>query len=183
MPNKKRRNGGRRTRGEAQHRNTARASGPRPVRAKRPSLKDLNPPGTHYTQWCEPGPRARQLGLDGMLDYIAQHSKAAEDPAIVQQMMRVVDAYAELYGGSLPDAAFTLDLTLRASPLLGEIMSLQGVGQEGALRSFHELHATGLLLVDDEGTLWMSVPPGCPDASQTQWHLERELLPAGPHPA
>ncbi|MEV2257013.1 hypothetical protein AB0I94_41855, partial [Streptomyces sp. NPDC050147] len=54
----------------------------------------------------------------------------------------------------------------------------QPLDEEEALAAVHDLHALGLLWVDDDGAVWRSIPPGIPDPENAEWRMcDRVLVP------
>lgn len=137
--------------------------GPRPKRTPHPrkpaTLYDLNPPGAFYRDWARP---TVPLGMDGAspLDVVAAHFGPDSGEA---DTMRTLLEYAKIYGQQIPvDAARHLDMGARLSGMAADAAADQGITEDEAVESLHSLHAQGLLLVDDDGSVWLTVPPGTP---------------------
>lgn len=150
--------------------------GPKPARTPKPysGLKALQPPGHLYQDWTQADPRLQGVSLE---DALAQFEGSTVD----QHRIEVTVRYAEIYGvGGIPEAAFTLDTAMRDSGRAAQSAKNTGITAEEALKQFHILHATGLLLVADDGGIWTSVPPTA--AADGRWHLDGQL-PLGDTPA
>ncbi|MGV9884487.1 hypothetical protein [Streptomyces sp. NPDC003006] len=158
--------------------------GPQPPKLpKRPCLRDLNPPGSWYKSdnWHRPGPMVKRLGASGARQFARQANADMEpgEAEINEHMLEVLIRYADTYGRSgVPGAAFTLDKVVRTSSFLAEVMEAQQLDEEEALAAVHDLHALGLLWVDDDGAVWRSIPPGIPDPENAEWRMcDRVLVP------
>lgn len=151
----------RRAREAARRTAAAERIGPRPKRTPRPpaTLYDLNPPGTFYRDWARP---AVPKGMNGAspLDVVVAHFGPDSGEA---DTMRTLLAYAEIYGQQIPvGAARYLETLARLSGMAAEAAADQSISEDEAVESLHSLHAQGLLLVDDDGSVWLTVPPGTP---------------------
>lgn len=153
--------------------------GPRPQRTPSPrkpaTLYDLAPPGTFYRSWARPTVPRGMTGaspLDGVVAHFGPDSGEADT-------MRTFLAYAEIYGPQIPvEAARHLEMLARLSGMAAEDLS-----EDEAVESLHCLHAQGLLLVDDDGSVWLTVPPGTPySAPDGGWAFVEKRLAAPMEP-
>ncbi|GAA1143288.1 hypothetical protein [Streptomyces javensis] len=163
MASKKKDPAARRARESARRAAAAQRIGPRPVRTPRPrqpkTLYDLKPPGVFYQDWERP------IGADD--DVMSKIDAAFGTESREATTMRLMLDYRRFYGPNIPlGAAGHLDLILENTNL-AEAM---GVTQTETRDSVHSLHAQGLLLIADDGCLWLTVPPGTPySAPNGQW--------------
>ncbi|MFE2943378.1 hypothetical protein ACFXKG_30645 [Streptomyces sp. NPDC059255] len=99
--------------------------------------------------------------------------------------MRMMLDYRRIYGPHIPlGAAGQLDLILADTALAAELARSAGSTHDDARDSLHSLHAQGMLLVADDGSLWMTVPPGTPySAPNGQWAFIERKAEAPPQPA
>ncbi|WP_437080940.1 hypothetical protein [Streptomyces sp. enrichment culture] len=68
------------------------------------------------------------------------------------------------------DAARHLETLARLSGVAADAAAAQNITEDEAVESLHSLHSQGLLLVDDDGSVWLTVPPGTPySASDGGW--------------
>ncbi|WP_331726704.1 hypothetical protein [Streptomyces sp. NBC_00280] len=153
----------RRAREAARRTAAAERIGPLPKRTPRPrqptTLYDLSPPGTYYREWARP---AVPQGMNGASPLDAAVARFGPDSGEADTMRRFL-AYAEIYGQQIPvDAARHLETLARLSGMAAEAAVAQNMSEEEAVESLHSLHAQGLLLVDDDGSVWLTVPPGTP---------------------
>jgi putative transposase len=100
---------------------------------------------------------------------VLRPSTKAVDAALL--LMRALLRYREIYGPHIPlGAAAQLDLILAESDLAARLAPNAACGEDDARNSVHSLHAHGMLLIDDDGSLWMTVPPGTPySAPNGEW--------------
>ncbi|WP_371523271.1 hypothetical protein [Kitasatospora sp. NBC_01300] len=156
--------GARRAREAARRAAAAERIGPRPVMTPRPrTLHSLKPPGAYYQEWHTP------IGDDEeVLGKLTEDFGA--DSGEVFAMRKMLE-YRTIYGPKVPFAAAGhLDVILQDSDLAAELQESMGSTADDIRGSVHSLHAQGLLLVDDDGSLWMTVPPGTPlSAPGGQW--------------
>jgi hypothetical protein len=119
----------------------------------------LEPPGTFYQDWDRP------LGADD--DVMSKVVEAFGHDSGEATTMRLMLDYRRLYGPHIPlDAASQLDLIVETTNLSETL----GIAQAETRDSVHSLHAQGLLLIADDGSLWLTVPPGTPySAPNVQW--------------
>ncbi|MFI0742333.1 hypothetical protein ACH4PU_30305 [Streptomyces sp. NPDC021100] len=122
-------------------------------------MVELKPPGAYYKDWFAPGQRWLDEGPEKMLAEVTQ--KYGADSAEVS-IIRTAASFGHLYGEVPSEAACHLDHVMRASGYVRELAEAMGVPEIEALTSLHSLHAQGMLLVDDDGSIWMTVPPGAP---------------------
>ncbi|RPK78163.1 hypothetical protein [Streptomyces sp. ADI98-10] len=165
----------RRAREAARRTAAAQRIGPRPPRTPRPRrpkpLFDLNPPGVFYTDWDSP------VGTDTeVMAKVTDHFGADSDEATT---MRYLLRFREIYGPDIPlGAVGQLELLLDETDLLAQLSPRTDVVDSAAARdSVHSLHAHGMLLVADDGSLWTTVPPGTPhSAPDGAWSfVERKI--------
>jgi hypothetical protein len=140
-------------------------------------LYNLNPPGAFYQDWHSPTgtddeAMARAEGLFGPDSYEAA-------------TMRLMLEYRNIYGPCVPlAAAGQLDLVLADTGLVTKFAQFMAGTRDGIRDSLHSLHAQGLLLIADDGSLWMTVPPGTPcSAPNGQWTFVEKKADAPPEPA
>ncbi|WP_328380670.1 hypothetical protein OHB13_38230 (plasmid) [Streptomyces sp. NBC_00440] len=128
--------------------------GPRPVRPVLPQhLYDLKPPGVYYREWDTPKGADEEAMKKGNDDF-GPDSDAALG-------MRFVLEYRRTYGVRVPVmAARQLDQFVVRTGLATDLAQTLGVPPEEAREHLHTLHARGVLLIADDGSLWMTVPPG-----------------------
>jgi hypothetical protein len=128
--------------------------GPRPVRPARPQyLYDLKPPGVYYREWDTP------KGADEeVMKKVNAEFGPDSDAALT---MRFVLEYRRTYGPRVPVmAARQLDQFVVRTDLATDLAQTMGVPPEEAREHLHTLHARGVLLIADDGSLWMTLPPG-----------------------
>ncbi|WP_030272961.1 hypothetical protein [Streptomyces sp. NRRL B-24484] len=159
---------------EAARRTAATARiGPRPVMAPRPqTLHALNPPGLYYKEWHTP------KGTDEeVMSKVTEAYGADSDEATT---MRLMLEYRTIYGPRVPFAAAGhLDVILRDTDLVAGLREYVGSAPDEVRASLHSLHSQGLLLVADDGSLWVTVPPGTPQATPGgQWTFLGQKAPA-----
>ncbi|MCX4481657.1 hypothetical protein OOK44_35380 [Streptomyces cellulosae] len=122
-------------------------------------LYDRNPPGAFYREWARPTLPQGTVGgspLDVAETQFGRDSSEADT-------MRTLLRYADIYGTQIPVAAARhLETLSRLSGMAADAASAQGITEDEAVESLHSLHAQGLLLVDDDGSVWLTVPPGTP---------------------
>ncbi|MGN2366641.1 hypothetical protein [Streptomyces luridiscabiei] len=166
----------RRAREAARRTAAAQRIGPRPPRTPRPRLpkllSDLNPPGTYYTDWDSP------VGTDTeVMAKVTDHFGADSDEATT---MRYLLRFREIYGPHIPlGAVGQLELLLDETDLLTQLSPGVGVSVDEARDSVHSLHAHGMLLIADDGSLWMTVPPETPySAPDGKWSLVEQKVQA-----
>lgn len=126
-------------------------------------LYDLKPPGIFYQDWNCP------VGTDAeIMTKVTTAFGADSDEALT---MRFMTEYRTFYGPHVPlSAAHQLDQILVRTDLGGYMTEHLGTTPEEARESMHSLHARGMLLIADDGSLWMTVPPGTPhSAPNGQW--------------
>ncbi|MFJ7416353.1 hypothetical protein ACIQWZ_36970 [Streptomyces sp. NPDC098077] len=157
----------RRAREAARRAAAAQRIGLRPPRTPRPRqpklLFDLEPPGAFYTDWDSP------VGTDTeVMTQVIERFGADSDEATT---MRFLLRFREIYGPNIPlDAIGQLELLLDETDLLTQLSPGAGVTTDDARDSVHSLHAHGMLLIADDGSLWMTVPPGTPySAPNGEW--------------
>lgn len=149
---------------------------PRPPRIPRPRqpklLSDLNPPGTYYTGWDSP------VGSDTeVMAKVTNHFGADSDEATT---MRHLLRFRKIYGPHVPlGAVVQLELLLDETDLLTQLSLGVGASVDEARNSVHSLHAHGMLLLADDGSLWMTIPPGTPhSAPDGKWSLVEQKVQA-----
>ncbi|MFJ1751152.1 hypothetical protein ACIOJD_33730 [Streptomyces sp. NPDC088116] len=123
----------------------------------------MEPPGAFYQDWDRP------VGTDD--EVMAKVTNAFGPESGEAVTMRMMLDYRNLYGPHVPlGAAGQLDLILEDTALAAQLAQSTGVTQDDARDSLHSLHAQGMLLIADDGSLWMTVPPGTPySAPNGQW--------------
>ncbi|MGW3954052.1 hypothetical protein ACWEKM_24735 [Streptomyces sp. NPDC004752] len=128
--------------------------GPRPVKPARPRpLYDIKPPGIHYREWDTPNGTDEEV-MNKVNDTFGPDSEAALG-------MRFVLEYRKTYGPRVPVmAARQLDQIVVRTDLATDLAQTMGITPEEAREHLHTLHARGALLIADDGSLWMTVPPG-----------------------
>lgn len=158
-------NPGARRAGEAARRAAAsQRIGPRPVKQVRPRhLHDLKPPGIYYREWDTPRGTDEEV-MTGVNETFGSDS----DTALT---MRFILEYRRTYGPHVPVAAARqLDQILTRTDLGTHMIESLGTTPEEARDSLHSLHARGMLLIADDGSLWMTIPPSTPlSAPHGQW--------------
>ncbi|WP_030299028.1 hypothetical protein [Streptomyces katrae] len=170
----------RRAREAARRAAAAERIGPRPKRTPRPrntaTLYSLNPPGAFYQEWASP---ALPHGTDATSPLEAVVAQFGPDSGQADTM-RTLLKYGDLYGTPIPVvAARHLERLARLSGLAADAADNQGITEDEAIESLHSLHAEGLLLVDDDGSVWMTVPPGTPySAPDGVWAFMEKRLEA-----
>ncbi|MEU2149948.1 MULTISPECIES: hypothetical protein [Streptomyces] len=166
----------RRTREAARRAAAAQRIEPRPPRTPRPGqpklLSDLDPPGVFYTDWDSP------VGTDTeVMAKVTDHFGADSDEATT---MRYLLRFREIYGPHIPlGAVGQLELLLDETDLLTQLSPGEGVSSDDACDSVHSLHAHGMLLIADDGSLWTTVPPGTPySAPDGKWSFVEQKVQA-----
>lgn len=166
----------RRAREAARRAAAAERIGPRPVRTPRPrTLYSLRPPGRYYQEWDRPTGTDEEV-MGKVIDAFGTDSGEATT-------MRLLLEYRSIYGPYIPlAAAGHLDAILQDTDLVAALTESIGDTEGDVRESLHSLHARGMLLVADDGTLWMTVPPGTPySAAGGQWAFveQKAAAPAG----
>jgi len=65
--------------------------------------------------------------------------------------------------------------------MAADLASAEDATEDEAPQFLHALHAQGLLLLDDDGSVWMTVPPGTPhSAPDGGWGFVEKRLEAPP---
>lgn len=152
--------------------------GPRPARTPRVrSLHALKPPGAWYQVWAEPSTQLLERGPETALQEATDKYGADSAEAAT---LKVLTDYADVYGGTVPTmAAAHLDALVRSSGMATVLAGATGADEDEAITSVHSLHAQGLLLVTDDGAVWLTVPPGTPySAPGGKWDFIEEKIPA-----
>ncbi|MFC1436046.1 hypothetical protein ACEZDB_35975 [Streptacidiphilus sp. N1-3] len=138
--------------------------GPRPPKTARPKrLYDLKPPGTYYCEWDTP------VGTDEeVTSKIEALFGADSDEALTARFLL---EYRGIYGPRVPlQAAQQLDRILTLTDLCTSMAESLGTTPDEARETIHDLHARGVLLIADDHSLWMTVPPGTShSAPHGQW--------------
>ncbi|MCA1221404.1 hypothetical protein [Streptomyces sp. 8L] len=163
----------RRAREAARRASAAERIGPRPIRTPRPrTLYNLNPPGLYYQEWDEPTGTDEEV-MNKVIEAFGADSGEATT-------MRLMLEYRHIYGPHIPFAAAGhLDLILRDTDLAASLAESAGSPTDDVRKSLHSLHAQGMLLVRDDGALWMTVPPGTPySAAGGQWAFVEQKVAA-----
>lgn len=138
--------------------------GPRPVRTPRPrSLYEMRPPGLHYEEWHT----VKGEDNRGINEIVGEFGPDSDEA----KLMRIMLEYRTFYGSRIPFAAAGhLDVILNDTELAAQLTEPLNCSLEEARQSLHSLHAQGMLLVADDGSLWTTVPPGAPlSAADGQW--------------
>lgn len=170
----------RRAREAARRAAAAERIGPRPVRTPKPrrpkTLYDLAPPGVYYQDWDTPTGTDEEL-----MAKVAETFGPDSGPA---ETMRTLLDYRDLYGPYVPTAAARhLEQILAGTDLTALAKKTVGAAPEETRDSLHSLHAQGLLLIADDGSLWLTVPPGTPySAPHGQWAFVEKKVDAPPKP-
>jgi hypothetical protein len=129
------------------------------------SLYDMRPGGSHYTAWIDTG------GAD-----VARLVEHMRQSGVENELLAAMPFYREMYGRWVPgEAAAALDGYLEDGRLpfladdgrvavvpLEEFLAADGAYATTAadLRAgIHELHAAGLVLLDDQGVVYPTIPP------------------------
>ncbi|MEI5034453.1 hypothetical protein RB201_22285 [Streptomyces sp. S1A(2023)] len=74
--------------------------------------------------------------------------------------------FRRIYGPNIPLGAIgQLELLLDETDLLTRLSPGVGVTADDARKSAHSLHAHGLILIADDGSLWRTIPPGTPNSA------------------
>ncbi|GAA3163537.1 hypothetical protein GCM10017688_07730 [Streptomyces ramulosus] len=163
----------RRAREAARRAAAAERIGPRPIKAPRPrTLYSLNPPGLYYKEWDTP------TGTDE--EVMSKVAEAFGTDSGEAATMRILLEYRGIYGPRIPFAAAGhLDVILQDSELGADLAESIGSTAGDVRESLHSLHAQGMLLVADDGSLWMTVPPGTPySAAGGQWTFVEQKVAA-----
>ncbi|MDQ0701051.1 MULTISPECIES: hypothetical protein [unclassified Streptomyces] len=144
----------RRAREAARRAAAAERIGPRPERPAHPRYHyDLKSPGIYYREWDTPQ-GTDQEAMNKVNDDFGPDSDAAFG-------MRFMLEYRRTYGPRVPlMAAHQLDRIVGRTDLATDLAQTMGVPPEEAREHLHTLHARGILLIADDGSLWMTVPPG-----------------------
>ncbi|WP_030705066.1 MULTISPECIES: hypothetical protein [unclassified Streptomyces] len=122
------------------------------------TLYDLAPPGSYYQEWDTPAGTDRQVMDKVAAAFGAESAEAAT--------MRRLLEYRTIYGPRIPiEAAAHLDLILDDTDLVAQLHTSSGSATDDIRESMHSLHAMGTLLVADDGSLWMTIPPGTPHSA------------------
>ncbi|WP_251021787.1 hypothetical protein [Streptomyces sp. ISL-98] len=142
-------------------------------------MYSLNPPGAYYEDWVNPGARLLAEGPEALLAATAEEFGPESSEL---DTVRVLVRFGEIYGFPVPvTAARHLDAMVELVGYATQFASLEGVTEDEALASMHSLHAQGLLLIDDDGSVWTSVPPGTPySAPNGEWALVEKKVEAPP---
>ncbi|WP_394426906.1 hypothetical protein [Streptomyces sp. SGAir0957] len=136
------------------------------------SLYDLNPPGAYYEDWHRPN-GTNEEAMDKINAAFGPDSQEAT-------AMRLMLEYRTFYGPQVPlAAAGHLDVIVRDTDLAAELAASMGSSTDNVRESLHSLHAQGLLLVADDESLWMTIPPGTPfSAPGNQWSFVEQKVAA-----
>ncbi|MFE5096630.1 hypothetical protein ACFRCI_41550 [Streptomyces sp. NPDC056638] len=113
-----------------------------------------------YTDWDSP------VGTDpDVMAQVTDHFGADSDEATT---MRFLLRFREIYGPNIPlGAVGQLEFLLDETDLLTQLSPTPDVIDNADTRdSVHSLHAHGMLLIADDGSLWMTFPPGTPHSAQ-----------------
>ncbi|WP_425824655.1 hypothetical protein [Streptomyces fractus] len=148
--------------------------GPRPVKTpRRRTLYSLNPPGAYYRDW------GTQTGTDE--EVIRKVNEAFGADSGEATMMRLFLGYRDIYGPNVPMAAAShLDVILQDTGLADQLTASMGSAPDDVWDSLHSLHSQGTLLVADDGSLWMTIPPATPysTTSSGQWTFVEQKVAA-----
>ena len=136
------------------------------------NLYDLEPPGVFYQDWDRP-----VGGDDEIMSQVTAAFGADSDETLT---MRFMLEYRRIYGPDVPLAAARhLDQILVRTDLGAHMIEMLGTTSDEARESMHSLHAQGMLLIADDGSLWMTVPPGTPySAPHGQWKFVEQKAEA-----
>ncbi|WP_370424309.1 hypothetical protein AB8O64_36760 (plasmid) [Streptomyces sp. QH1-20] len=163
----------RRAREAARRAAAAERLGPRPIKTPRPrTLYSLNPPGLYYQEWDKPTGTDEEV-MGKVIEAFGTESGEAAT-------MRLLLEYRGIYGPHVPlAAAGHLDVIVQDTDLAGELTKSMGSTPDDVRESLHSLHAQGMLLVADDGSLWMTIPPGTPySAAGGQWAFVEQKVAA-----
>ncbi|MDJ0466799.1 hypothetical protein QMK30_36210 [Streptomyces sp. H27-C3] len=118
-------------------------------------MYNLNPPGVFCQEWDRP------VGIDEQV--MATVTAAFGPDSDEATTMRMMLDYRKIYGPHIPlGAAGQLDLIFADTALAAQLARSTGSARDDTRDSLHSLHAQGMLLIADDGSLWMTVPPGTP---------------------
>ncbi|MGX9923543.1 hypothetical protein ACWIG4_27255 [Streptomyces sp. NPDC002248] len=128
------------------------------------TLYDLSPPGAYYQEWEKP----RGGDPETVMSMVSEAYGADSGEAAT---MRLMLRYRDIYGPHVPFAAAgQLDLLLDTTDLADQVGGSLLGAEDDVRDTVHRLHAQGLLLIDDDGSLWTTIPPGTPySAPDGQW--------------
>lgn len=163
----------RRAREAARRAAAAERIGPRPIKTPRPrTLYKLGPPGLYYQEWDTPADTDEEV-MGKVIEAFGTDSGEAAT-------MRLLLEYRGIYGPHIPlAAAGHLDVILQDIDLVDDLSESIGSTAGDVRESLHSLHAQGMLLVADDGSLWMTVPPGTPySAAGGQWAFVEQKVAA-----
>ncbi|MFF1511886.1 hypothetical protein [Streptomyces sp. NPDC058326] len=123
----------------------------------------MKPPGVFYEDWERP------VGSDN--EVMSKIATAFGPESGEARTMQLLLDYRRIYGPNIPlGAAGHLDLILEDTSLATDLAESMGSAQTEARDTLHSLHAQGLLLIADDGSLWTTAPPGTPlSATDDQW--------------
>ncbi|MFG2977708.1 hypothetical protein ACGFYY_32550 [Streptomyces sp. NPDC048331] len=123
----------------------------------------MKPPGVFYEDWEHP------VGSD--TEVMSTIATAFGPESGEARTMQLLLDYRRIYGPYLPlGAAGHLDLILEDTNLATDLAESMGSVQTETRDTVHSLHAQGLLLIADDGSLWLTVPPGTPNSAPSgQW--------------
>ncbi|MFK0142669.1 hypothetical protein [Streptomyces murinus] len=125
-------------------------------------------PGEGDAPTC-PVPRTSLYDLDPPGLFYQDRDRPAEDD---ETPGTVLDYYRMIYGPRVPlTAARQLDELLQHSDLAVQLDIGKGHIPAAARETFHSLHAHGMLLIADDGSLWSTEPPEVPGG---QWIFEEK---------
>ncbi|MFF9425597.1 hypothetical protein [Streptomyces sp. NPDC014746] len=134
----------------------------------------MKPPGVFYEDWERP------VGSDN--DVMSAIAAAFGPESGEARTMQLLLDYRSIYGPYIPlGAAGHLDLILEDTTLATDLAESMGTARTEIRDTLHSLHAQGLLLIADDGSLWLTVPPGTPlSAPNGQWSFVEKKMDAPP---
>ncbi|MFE0776919.1 hypothetical protein [Streptomyces sp. NPDC058861] len=140
------------------------------------TLYDLAPPDAYYQDWATPEGTDEEL-----LAKVAETFGPESGPT---ETMRMLLDYREIYGPNIStEAARHLEEIFTHTDLTGLAKKTMGAAPEDTRDAMHFLHAQGMLLIADDGSLWLTVPPGTPhSAPHGQWSFGDRKVGAPPKP-
>ncbi|WDN55765.1 hypothetical protein [Streptomyces clavuligerus] len=132
----------------------------------------MDPPGLVYREWSR---------LDDGDDVMSKVAEAFGPDSGKANVMRLLLEYRRFYGPYIPVvAARHLDLILEDT----DWAEAMNVTPTETRESLHTLHAQGLVLIADDGSLWLTVPPGTPhSAPNGEWAFVERKAYAPREPA
>jgi hypothetical protein len=147
------------------------------------SLYEMRPGGSHYTTWIDTS------GVD-----VARIAASVKQSGVDNELLNAMPFYREMYGRWVPGEAVTaLDGYLEDGRLpflaasgcvalmpLEQFLTAQGMDVADLRASLHGLHALGMVLVDNDGVVYPTIPPTFASVRLPGSRREERVAPSGP---